>query len=48
MGRGVLASEVEELDFSPLLRAAAESPADDTDEVVARQEQVLALVRGLR
>ena len=31
VGRGVLASEVEELDFSPLLRAAAECPADDTD-----------------
>lgn len=48
VARGVLASEVEELDFSPLLRAAAETPADETDEVVARQEQVLALVRGLR
>ena len=47
VGRGVLASEVEELDFSPLLRAAVDCPPDDTDEVVARQEQVRALVRGL-
>ena len=47
VGRGVLASEVEELDFSPLLRAAVDCPPDDTDEVLARQEQVRALVRGL-
>jgi V/A-type H+-transporting ATPase subunit A len=48
VGRGVLASEVEELDFSPLLRAAAECAPHDTDEVLARQEQVRALVRELR
>ena len=48
VGRGVLASEVEELDFSPLLRAAAECAPHDTDAVLARQEQVRALVRGLR
>lgn len=48
VGRGVLASEVEELDFSPLLRAAAESPPDETDDVIARQEQMRALLRGLR
>jgi V/A-type H+-transporting ATPase subunit A len=48
VGRGVLASEVEELDFSPLLRAAAECAPHDTGEVLARQEQVRALVRELR
>ena len=45
--RGVLASEVEELDFSALLRAAADCAPDDTDGVAARRDDVLALVRGL-
>ena len=45
--RGVLASEVEELDFSPVLRAAADTPAEETDGVVTRQAQMVALVRGL-
>jgi V/A-type H+-transporting ATPase subunit A len=44
----VAASEIEELDFSPLLRAAAETPPDDVDGVAARRERVLAVVEGLR
>jgi hypothetical protein len=44
----VLASEIEELDFAPLLRAADETPPDGADGVLARQEQMLDLVRGLR
>jgi V/A-type H+-transporting ATPase subunit A len=48
IGRGVIASEIEELDFSSLLRAAEETPPDGADAVAARQEQALALVRSLR
>ena len=46
--RGVIASEIEELDFAPLLRAADETPPDGADGVLARQQQMLDLVRGLR
>jgi len=38
---GSTASEIEELDFSPLLRAAQETPPDDTAGVAARRQQVL-------
>jgi V/A-type H+-transporting ATPase subunit A len=48
VGRGVLAAEVEELDFSPLLRAAQELPPDEADGVLLGQQQVLELLRGLR
>jgi V/A-type H+-transporting ATPase subunit A len=44
----VAASEIEELDFSPLLRAAAETPPDDVDAVGARRDRVLAVVELLR
>ena len=46
--RGVIASEIEELDFALLLRAADETPPDGADGVLARQAQMLDLVRGLR
>lgn len=48
IGRGVIASEIEELDFSPLLRAAAETPPDGAEGVVHRQAQMVELVRSLR
>ena len=44
----VAASEIEELDFSPLLRAAAETPPDATDDVMGRRERMLAVLEGLR
>ena len=47
VGRGVLASEVEELDFSPVLRAAADTPAEDTDGVVTGQARDGGVARGL-
>ena len=46
--RGITASEIEELDFSPVLRAAAETPPDGVDGVVARRDQLLATLAGLR
>jgi V/A-type H+-transporting ATPase subunit A len=48
VGRGVLAAEIEELDFSPLLRAAQETPPEDTAEVRARQGQLVDLLAELR
>jgi V/A-type H+-transporting ATPase subunit A len=48
IGRGVIASEIEELDFSLLLRAAAETPPDGAEGVAQRQAQMLELIRGLR
>lgn len=44
---GGIATEIEELDFSVLLRAARETPPDGADAVRARGEQVLAAVAGL-
>jgi V/A-type H+-transporting ATPase subunit A len=44
----VAASEIEELDFSPLLRAAGETPPDDASGVAGRRDEVLAIVEGLR
>ena len=38
---GSTASEIEELDFSALLRAAQETPPDDTAGIAARRQQVL-------
>jgi V/A-type H+-transporting ATPase subunit A len=45
---GVTAAEIEELDFTPLLRAAAETPPDDADAVTTRREQMLDVLAGLR
>jgi V/A-type H+-transporting ATPase subunit A len=45
---GVTAAEIEELDFSPILRAAAETAPDDVEGVVARREQMLTVLAGLR
>ncbi|HEY7723085.1 MAG TPA: V-type ATP synthase subunit A [Pedococcus sp.] len=47
VGRGVTASEIEEVDFSPLLRAADETPPDGVDGVLARRQQVLERLRSL-
>jgi len=46
--RGVTASEIEEVDFSPLLRAAAETPPEGTREVALRRDQMLDVLAGLR
>jgi V/A-type H+-transporting ATPase subunit A len=45
--RGVTASEIEEVDFSPLLRAAAETPPDGMREVALRRDQMLDVLAGL-
>jgi len=46
--RGVTATEIEELDFSPVLRAASDTPPDDVEGVVSRGEQMLSVLDGLR
>ncbi len=46
--RGITAAEIEELDFSPLLRAAAETAPDGADGVTARREQMLGVLAGPR
>jgi V/A-type H+-transporting ATPase subunit A len=45
---GITAAEIEELDFSLLLRAAQETPPDGADGVIARREQMLGVLAGLR
>ena len=45
--RGVIATEIEEVDFSPVLRAARETPPDGADGVLARRDQVLRTLAGL-
>jgi V/A-type H+/Na+-transporting ATPase subunit A len=45
--RGLTASEIEEVDFSPLLRAAAETPPDGMREVALRRDQMLDVLAGL-
>jgi V/A-type H+-transporting ATPase subunit A len=45
---GVTAAEIEEVDFSPLLRAAGETPSDDVDGVRGRRDQVLTHLEALR
>jgi V/A-type H+-transporting ATPase subunit A len=47
VAHGITAVEIEELDFSPLLRAAREIPPDDVDAVTTRREQMLAVLAGL-
>jgi V/A-type H+-transporting ATPase subunit A len=44
---GVTASQIEELDFSPLLRAAQETAPDGAHDVTARREQILGILAGL-
>ena len=46
--RGVAAAEIEELDFSPVLRAASDTPPEDVDGVVSRREQMMSVLDGLR
>jgi V/A-type H+-transporting ATPase subunit A len=48
VARGVTATEVEEVDFSPLLRAAQECGPDETDRVRERQRALLAVLGSLR
>ena len=45
--RAVSASEIEEVDFSTVLRAAQETPPDDAAGVVVRRDAMLALLGGL-
>jgi V/A-type H+-transporting ATPase subunit A len=44
---GVTAAEIEELDYSPLLRAAQESAPDDADAVRRRRDRMLETLEGL-
>jgi V/A-type H+-transporting ATPase subunit A len=44
---GTTAAAIEELDFSPLVRAARETPPDGVDGVRARREQMLGVLAGL-
>jgi V/A-type H+-transporting ATPase subunit A len=46
--RGVTAAEVEELDYSPLLRAGGDLAPDDVAGVEARRDRVLAALEQLR
>ncbi len=46
--RGITASEIEEFDFSPLLRAAQETPPDGAEPVEARCRQLVDSLRLLR
>jgi V/A-type H+-transporting ATPase subunit A len=45
--RGVIATEIEEVDFSPVLRAAREAPPDGVDEVLARRDRMLRTLAAL-
>jgi V/A-type H+-transporting ATPase subunit A len=45
---GSTASEIEELDFSALLRAAQETPPDETAGIAGRRQQVLDRLGALR
>jgi V/A-type H+-transporting ATPase subunit A len=48
VARGVTAAELEELDYSPLLRAASETPPDDAAGVHERRDKMLTVLAGLR
>ena len=45
--RGVLATTLEEQDYSPLVRAREETPADDVAGVLGRRDEVLARLDAL-
>jgi len=45
--QGVTAAEIEELDWSPLVRAAADHGPDDTDGVRERRDALLEVLGGL-
>jgi V/A-type H+-transporting ATPase subunit A len=45
---GSTASEIEELDYSALLRAAQETPSDETAGIAGRRQQVLDQLGALR
>ena len=45
--RGVLASTIEEHDYSRLVRAREDTPADDVDAVLARRDEMLASLAAL-
>jgi len=45
---GIGAAEIEELDFSPILRAAQETTADGADGVAVRRDQMVDTLAGLR
>ena len=45
--RGVLASTIEEHDYSRLIRAREDTPADDVDGVLARRDDVVASLGAL-
>jgi V/A-type H+-transporting ATPase subunit A len=46
--QGVTAAEIEEVDFSVVLRAAEAGPPEQTGPVLERQRVVLDLLRRLR
>ena len=46
--RGVLATEIEELDFSAVLRAAQECPPDGVAEVLEHRERMLRVLEQVR
>lgn len=48
VARGVTAGKIEELDFSPLLRAAQETPPEDVAGVAGRGQQMLDILAGTR
>ena len=45
---GVTAAEIEELDFTPLLRCAHDTGPDDVSGVAARRQQMIEVLGGLR
>jgi V/A-type H+-transporting ATPase subunit A len=47
LDRGVTAAQIEEVDFSPLLRAAPDTAPDDADGVMSRRDQLLSVLAGL-
>jgi V/A-type H+/Na+-transporting ATPase subunit A len=48
VARGVTAGRIEELDFSPILRAAEETPSEDVAGVAGRRQQMLEILAGTR
>jgi V/A-type H+-transporting ATPase subunit A len=46
--RGIAAAEIEEIDFSPLLRAAQQTPPEGIDGVTQCRDHLLTTLAGLR